>query len=138
MKKWNCFDKNDGMYIDTIYNDVQPPFSTEIEIFVPVTFAKFTGEEWIDIRYSEGLLEEVPGQVNAIQFIAQLSFEGITEEMILQVINTLPEPSKTIARASFLRAVYFERNNPFIPLIAQAFHKTKEQIDQIFIKANKL
>ncbi|WP_298118140.1 hypothetical protein [Flavobacterium sp.] len=92
------------------------------------------------VDYDNTIFEvfEVPEQVTAIQFIAQLSFEGITEASILEVIDTLPEPNKTIARASFLRAVYFERNNPFIPLVGMAFNKTSEQLDQIFINASKL
>jgi succinylarginine dihydrolase len=113
--------------------------STQVQVNVPLQFAKFDNGIWIDIRTIEELNNIiVPEQVTAIQFIAQLSFEGINEQMILQVIEALPEPTKTIASASFKRAVFFERNSPFIPLIAQVFSKTKEQIDDIFIKANQL
>ena len=93
---------------------------------------------WIESQTDEDFKEEVPKMVNAIQFISQLSFEGITEAAITKVINTLPEPNKTVAKVSYQRAVYFERNNPFLDLVGKAFNKTDGELDQIFINASKI
>lgn len=96
--------------------------------------------ETIDLTESEIFERDLANSqvVSAIQFISQLSFEGITEAQILGVINTLPEPNKTIAKASYSRAATFERNNPFMLLVSQAFGKTELEMDTIFIKAKKL
>jgi len=81
---------------------------------------------------------EVPSTVTAIQFLAQLSFEGITQSQIIAVIDTLSEPNKTLARVSFLRAGTFDRSNALMSLVGQAFGKSELEMDEIFIKANKL
>lgn len=76
--------------------------------------------------------------VTAIQFIAQLSFEGISENDLINVINTLPEPQKTIALVSYKRANTFERSNPLIELVGKAFGKSVDDLNQIFINAQKI
>ena len=81
---------------------------------------------------------EVPSTVTAIQFIAQLSFEGIAQSQILAVIDTLPEPHKTLARVSYDRAATFDRSNALMSVVGQAFGKSDLEMDEIFIKANKL
>lgn len=73
-----------------------------------------------------------------LNFKLQLSIEGITEADILAVIDTLPEPDKTTATISYYEAGTFARANPFIALIGQAFSKTDDELDTIFIKANKI
>jgi len=81
---------------------------------------------------------EVPSTVTAIQFLAQLSFEGIAQSQIIAVIDTLPEPNKTLARVSYDRAATFDRGNALMSLVGQAFGKSDLEMDEIFIKANKL
>ena len=76
--------------------------------------------------------------IDAIRFIAQLSYEGITSDAIMAVIETLPDEQKIYATASFNRATTFDRDNAFIGLIGQAFGKTSDELDDIFIKASKL
>ena len=82
--------------------------------------------------------EIVPEYVTALQFIIQLSLEGISESDIITVINTLSEPNKTIAKVSFYRATIFERNNPLLLIIGQAFEFDSAKLDEIFINANKI
>ncbi len=96
--------------------------------------------EVLDLTEDEIREEKINGafSVTAIKFLAQLEFEGITEDAILTLINNLPNEQKIIAKISYKRATYFERDNPFIDLIGFAFGKTKEQLDDIFISANNL
>lgn len=102
----------------------------------------WNGSEWIEGATPEEIAEAnksiVPEKVTAIQFIAQLSFEGISEQNIMAVIDTLNEPDRTVAKVSYNRAVYFERANPFISLIGQAFNKSESDLDDIFINASKI
>jgi hypothetical protein len=87
---------------------------------------------------AEELTEEVPTQITAIKFLVQLELEGVTEANILAIINTLPEPNKTIATVSFKRATFFERDNQLLLLVGQAFGFNSAKLDEIFINANKL
>jgi hypothetical protein len=86
----------------------------------------------------EELAEKVPTQITAIKFLVQLELEGVTEANILAIINTLPEPNKTIATVSFKRATFFERDNQLLLLVGQAFGFNSAKLDEIFINANKL
>jgi hypothetical protein len=87
---------------------------------------------------NEELIEEVPTEVTAIKFLVQLELEGVTEANILAIINTLPEPNKTIANVSFKRATFFERDNPLLLLVGQAYGFNSAKLDEIFINADKL
>jgi len=82
--------------------------------------------------------ETIPAEVTAIKFLVQLELEGVTEANILSIINTLPEPNKTIANVSFKRATLFERTNPLLSLVGQAYGFNEAKLDEIFINANKL
>jgi hypothetical protein len=84
------------------------------------------------------LVNDVPTQITAIKFLVQLQLEGVTEANILAIINTLPEPNKTIANVSFKRATFFERDNPLLSLVGQAYGFNSTKLDEIFINANKL
>jgi hypothetical protein len=77
-------------------------------------------------------------EVKSINFLVQLELEGVTEDGILSIIDTLPEPNKTIAKVSFKRATFFERSNPLLTLVGQAYGFDDTKLDEIFINANKL
>jgi len=87
---------------------------------------------------AEELAEKVPTQITAIKFLVQLELEGVTEANILAIINTLPEPNKTIATVSFKRATFFERDNQLLLLVGQSYGFNSAKLDEIFINANKL
>ena len=128
------------------YEENQIP-EDKIAVSEAIDFSTFIKAKWNGFEFIEGASQTeinnsnkklVPETVTAIQFISQLSFEGITEDLIMTIIDTLPEPNKTVAKVSYKRAIYFERNNHFISMIGQVFEKTEEQLDQIFINASKI
>ena len=86
----------------------------------------------------------VPDKVTAIQFLVQLEIEGIPETAIIATINgmfannLLTEQQKIMALISLKRATFFEHNHPFVSLIGMAFGKNEQQLDDIFINANKI
>jgi hypothetical protein len=82
--------------------------------------------------------EAVPTEVSAIKFLVQLELEGVNEANILSIIDTLPEPNRTIAKVSFKRATTFERDNPLLYLVGQAYGFDDAKLDEIFVNANKL
>ena len=93
--------------------------------------------ETIEIE-TQANTESVPTEVKSINFLVQLELEGVTEDGILAIIDTLPELNKTIARVSFKRATFFERDNPLLTLVGQAYGFDSNKLDEIFINANKL
>lgn len=106
------------------------------------TINVWTGNGWEETATEEEIQEankvKVPEIVTAIQFLTQLNLEGISEDMILGVINTLGEPLRTKALISFKRATLFERNNAIISLLAMGFNKTEVQLDEIFTNASNI
>lgn len=84
------------------------------------------------------VINEIPTQISAIKFLVQLELEGVTEANIVAIINTLPEPNRTIANVSFKRAAFFERSNPLLLLVGQAYGFDSNKLDEIFINADKL
>lgn len=76
----------------------------------------------------------VPQIITRRQFKIALAVLGKNEEDILNGINQLPEPTKTIARISYIEAGTFERNNAELIFVGKTFLQlTDEQIDNIFI-----
>lgn len=90
------------------------------------------------------IIEEVPEQITALQFFTQLRKEGITKEAIIQVLEYLKSEGYIsqeifdVAIVAIDKATVIERNNDLLPLIGSAFEKSKEQLDLIFINANKI
>ena len=87
---------------------------------------------------------QVPEKIGAIPFLVQLELMGINESAIVSKIDflhqngILSDQQKIEALISVKRATIFERNHPFIALIANAFEISKERVDQIFINVNQL
>ena len=86
----------------------------------------------------------VPETITAIPFFVQLELMGITESDVINKIETLHQAEilndqqRVEALVSVRRANIFERNHPFISLIANAFEISQKQVDQIFINGNQL
>lgn len=62
-------------------------------------------------------------------------FTPITEDMILQAINQLPEDIRNAATIEYQMATGYERSNPLINTLAAAFGLTTGDIDKLFIAA---
>jgi len=67
-----------------------------------------------------------------------LVMSGVDLNLIENMINNLPEPSKTITRVTWEYSVEFQRNNPLLIAMAPALGLTNEQIDQLFQLASTL
>ena len=75
----------------------------------------------------------VPQVITRRQFKIALAVLGKNENDILNGINQLPEPTKTIARISYTEAGTFERSNPELIFVGKTFlQMTDEQIDNVF------
>jgi hypothetical protein len=80
----------------------------------------------------------VPQVITRRQFKIALAILGKNETDILNGINQLPEPTKTIALISYTEAGTFERTNPELIFVGKTFlQMTDEQIDNIFVVGNQ-
>jgi hypothetical protein len=66
--KWNKYNPDNGYYTESVISDIQPKNSTEIEISVPIEFAKFDGTQWIDGRTKEDIKKQRLYEINQMQF----------------------------------------------------------------------
>ena len=100
----------------------------------------WNGSEWIENATEEEIIEAnkpiIPEIVSRRQFKIALAVLGYNEENILNGINQLPEPNKTIARISYTESGTFERNSNDLNFVAKTFLSlTDEQIDEVFLTA---
>jgi len=76
---------------------------------------------------------EVPQEITRRQFKIALAVLGKNEENILNGIDQLPEPQRTIARISYMEAGTFERYNPELITVATNFlNMSEDDIDEVF------
>ena len=82
------------------------------------------------LNYQSNVVEVITRR----QFKIALAVLGKNEQDILNGINQLPEPTKTIALISYTEAGTFERSNPELIFVGKMFlQMTDAQIDNIFI-----
>ena len=80
----------------------------------------------------------VPSIITARQLRLQLVLNGFDLNTIDLIIDSLPEPNKSIAKVSWEYATTFEREHQMLELIAQQLGITETELDTIFINAEKL
>lgn len=80
----------------------------------------------------------VPESVLPRQFRQALVILGISIADIENAINSLPEPSKSLARIEWEYSLAFQRNNPFVSQVGYILNKTPSQLDDIWILASTL
>lgn len=92
-----------------------------------------TAEELLANRKSQ-----VPIEITARQLRLALIMAGINLTMIDNAINSLPEPSKSIAQISWGYAATFQRDHELLVALSSQLSITEEQLDDIFITAKNL
>lgn len=80
----------------------------------------------------------VPEVVTPRQMRVALILSGILVEDIESVIESLPEPDKSITRITWEYSTEFQRNNPILVAMAPALNLSESDVDQLFILANTL
>jgi len=78
-------------------------------------------------------ISDVPQVITRRQFKIALAVLQKNEQDILNGIDQLPEPSRTIARISYMEAGTFERYNPELIAVATMFlNMNEDDIDEVF------
>ncbi len=128
MKLTTTFLKNGYL----IHNTSQ--ISVEINHEVRLMDVENMDEFVSQLQVEETVIQEVPQIITRRQFKIALAVLGKNENDILNGINQLPEPTRTIALISYTEAGTFERSNPELIFVGKTFlQMTDEQIDNIFI-----
>lgn len=81
---------------------------------------------------------KVPESISQMKLRKQLILSGISIASIDAMIQSLPEPNKSLIYTMWEYAVVFDRNNPELNQMASALEVTQEQLDDIFINGNLL
>ena len=100
----------------------------------------WNGSQWVEGATPEEIAElnkpKVPEVVSRRQFKIALAVLGYNENDILNGIEQLSEPNKTIARISYTESVTFERYSSDLIFVAKTFlGLTDEEIDEVFLTA---
>ena len=80
---------------------------------------------------------EVPIEVYAWRLRLATQMGGL-KTAIDALLNSLPEPDKTIALEAWNSGVTIRRDSPLIASLATQLGLTKEQVDEYFIQANSI
>lgn len=113
--------------VDELLNDdfVVPYFNFQTRTF-------YEGATLEEILEANKLL--VPQIITRRQFKIALAVLQKNENDILNGINQLTEPTRTIALISYTEAGTFERSNPELIFVGKTFlQMTDEQIDNVFL-----
>jgi len=114
---------------DENYNDYYLWLSNE---GTPIYVYFFEGEE---TQYNR---RNLPKVVSQRQLRTQLRLNGFDLNDVQTVIDSLPEPNKTIAQVAWDYAITFELESPLLRNLAYALGMTDEDVDNIFINASQL
>ena len=80
----------------------------------------------------------VPDSVLPRQFRQALIILGINIADIENAIDSLAEPSRSLARVEWEYSLAFQRSNPFVAQVGSILNKTPSQLDDIWILASTL
>lgn len=115
----------------------------EGNIIGELTLPDDTPEEVWQARLAEySLPPKAPNQtfepVTPRQMRQALILSGVTLQQIEDALNSLEEPTKTLAWIEWEYATVFERHRPIVDQIGQILQWTPEQIDALWIYAASL
>jgi hypothetical protein len=96
---------------------------------------ELVGEQWV--LSAVAVENPVPSEVPLWAFRAVLTVMGHADT-IKQLLETLPEPTRTVARTQWEYANYISRNHPTIAALSPALGLTSANIDAIFRQAAQL
>ena len=86
----------------------------------------------------EEKLIEIPNTISQRQLRTQLALNGFDLSDVQAVIDSLPDPNKTIAQIAWDYSLTFVRNDALLNSIAGILGISQSDLDQIFINASKL
>jgi len=140
MKQYYLYNAETLLFESTNFYEIQPNNSVDFPPTVNVKFAKVNLEksEWEYYNPTNEIdKDEIPFEVPLWAMRTVLKQSGLFQ-VIIDVIETLEEPTRTIALDFLEYGNFVERKSNTVILIQSISQMTDEQVDQLFIEANKL
>jgi hypothetical protein len=128
-----------GIAVESLDFDSEKYDLIETEIEPPFLFNKWNGVNWEEIPVQ--IVTQVPLTITRMNLKIQLLKRSITIPDVFATIDSIPNSmfsdiDKEIAKIKFSEAVYFDRENADLNLVAVLLGLTQTQLDQIFIDGN--
>lgn len=73
--------------------------------------------------------------ITARQIRIALLLIGLSEEMIEAALDTLDEPTRSIAKIEWHKSTEFDRNDELVGMVGQMLGWNDEQLDQLWVTA---
>jgi hypothetical protein len=105
-------------------------------MFNPETNEVFEGATKEEIEQANKIV--VPESISQMKLRKQLILSGISISAIDALIQQLPQPNRDLIFTMWEYAVVFDRTNPELNAMAEMLGISQQQLDEIFINANKL
>ena len=90
-------------------------------------------EAALDLIVANHVPRNIPTEITPRQARQALLIAGISEQMIVDAINTLPSPTKEMALIEWEYSVAFLRYNPLVATMAQMLGWNTQQLDDLWI-----
>lgn len=97
----------------------------------------FVGSNSSTVAFTPPITNIVPQTISLWSFRTMLLLRGLIDQ-VQSLIDNLPEPEKSVANIQWEYGNYIDRNHPLINQLGTQLGLTSEQIDNIFIEADKL
>ena len=128
-------------------------FHNQLEAIFPTFLGLNRDGDHINAEFSEELSTEQLTQLMDItpsekpvtiqpvtprQIRQAMVLRGISMQQVSDVINQLPEPTRTLASIEWEYSTAFQRERPLVSQMGQAFGMTSQQLDELWIYAKTL
>ena len=128
-----------GIAVESVDFDSEKYDLIETEIEPKFIVNSWNGTNWEEIPVE--IVTQVPLTITRMNLKIQLLKRSITIPDVFDTIDSIPNSmlsdiDKEIAKIKFTEAVYFERENADLNLVAVLLGLTQTQLDQIFIDGN--
>lgn len=123
-------DKREAEQVEDIYDRHQ--FQQVIDI------TDFAYEPQIGWVHDKGLLYMNCPNVTPRQVRQALVLSGVNLNDLEAALETLPEPTRTLAKIEWEYSNMFERRRPLVAAVAQMLGWNEQQLDQLWLLAGKL
>ena len=105
---------------------------------VIIDITEFSRQPKVGWIYNKGVLMPDIQNVTPRQIRQALILSGISIEMIDGALDSLPEPTRSLAKAEWEYSIAFERNRPLVKSVAIMLGWNDEQLDNLWILAKSL
>lgn len=141
-----------GVYMDEFLiknkdSFVNNQLVSDLELVESIPSADLIKAKWNNLEWIEGAsMDEInyynksliPNTISQRQLRTQLALNGFNLSDVQAVIDSLPDPNKTIAQIAWDYALTFFRDDTLLNSIADILGISESELNDIFINASKL